>query len=71
MLSLALLTMDTWSDTVAAVICKVIEHPQKKQATIATLMGKSQSNISEALKRGGFEEVRKLEQFYRKQISLV
>ena len=67
--SMATLVMDNWSPTVASVILKMIENPNKSQEQIARLMKKSQSTISEALRRGGFEEVRKMDLYYRKQID--
>lgn len=67
LISMATLTMDNWSTIVASVIVKMIENPEKSQQDIATQMKKSQSTISEALKRGGFEEVKKMEVYYRKQ----
>lgn len=69
MLSLALLTIDDWSAVVGTVIRAKIEHPQKNQKDLAALLGKSQSTISDALKRGGFDEIMLLEEFYREQIS--
>jgi hypothetical protein len=69
MLSLALLTIDDWSAAVGKVIRAKIEHPQKSQNQLAVLLGKSQSSISDALKRGGFDEIMLLEEFYREQIS--
>ncbi len=69
MVSLATLVMDGWSATVASVILKMLENPEKSQQEIARQMKKSQSTISEALKRGGFEEVRKMELYYRLQID--
>lgn len=69
MLSLALLTMNNWSETVASVIIKIFENPDKSQLEIAQMMNKSQSSISEALKRGGFEEVKLMEQYYQKEIA--
>lgn len=69
MLNLALLTANNWSSTVAQVISTVIENPNKNQSEIATLLGKSQSTISEALKRGGYEEIMQLHLFYKKQIE--
>ena len=66
---MATLVMDNWSTTVASVILKMIENPEKSQQEIAAQIKKSQSTISEALKRGGFEEVKKMEAFYRKQID--
>lgn len=69
MLNLASLTMDNWSTTVAEAVQTAMEHAGKNQYEIAALLGKSQSSISEALKRGGFEEVKLLEAFYKKQIA--
>lgn len=63
------LVMDYWSPNVASVILKMIENPEMNQQEISVKMKKSQSTISEALKRGGFEEVKKMESFYRKQIE--
>ena len=68
-ISLATLVMDNWSTTVASVILKMMENPDKSQQEIASQMKKSQSTISEALTRGGFEEVKKMEVYYRKQID--
>lgn len=69
MLRLARLTIDTWTASVGTVIRAKIEHPRGNQNDIAALLGKSQSSISESLKRGGFDEIMMLEEFYREQIS--
>ena len=69
MLILASLAMDNWTPTVASVIVTSLEHPENSQQEIARKMKKSQSNISEALKRGGFEEVKKMEAYYRNEIN--
>ena len=69
LLSLALLTMDNWSPTVATIIKASLEHPGKSQTELATQLERSQSSLSEALKRGGFDEVVRMEQFYRQQIT--
>ena len=68
MINLALLTANSCSNTVAKVISTVIENPEKNQNDIALLLGKSQSTISEALKRGGYEEIMQLNAFYKEQI---
>ncbi len=68
-ITMATLFMDNWSPNVASVILKMIENPEMNQQDISVKMKKSQSTISEALKRGGFEEVKKMEAFYRKQID--
>lgn len=69
MLSLALLTANNWSSTVSRVIKKNIEHSDTKQKEIANLLNKSQSSISEALKRGGFEEIMNMNNYYKEQIN--
>ncbi|MBO6572590.1 transcriptional regulator [bacterium] len=71
MLALLLLTADRWSNTVAEVIKTVIEHPEKNQQEIAQILNKSQSNVSEALKRGGFEEIMNMNKFYQAKISVL
>lgn len=69
MFKLSLLTMDNWSSVVSKVIKTAIEHPGKNQKGLAKLLNRSQSNISEAFKRGGFEEMMNLNEFYVKNIS--
>lgn len=69
MLSLSLLTANNWSSTVSKVIKTAIENPEKNQKSLAKILDKSQSSISEALKRGGFEEVMSMNEFYKKNIS--
>lgn len=69
MIKLSLLTMDNWSSVVSKVIKTAIEHPQKNQKALANLLNRSQSNISEAFKRGGYEEIIHMNEFYIKNIS--
>jgi hypothetical protein len=69
MFNLSLLTTNNWSSIVSEVIKTAIENPKKNQKEIAQLLNKSQSSISEALKRGGFEEIMNMNEFYEKNIS--
>ncbi len=69
MIRLALLTVDNWSSVVSKVIKTAIEHPNKPQKDLAKRLNRSQSNISEAFKRGGYEEIITMNQFYVKHIS--
>jgi len=69
MLQLATLTMDNWLPAAAKIVCAVLEHPGANQKEIATLLDKSQSTISEALIRAGFDEVQKMIHFYRTQLA--
>lgn len=70
MLGLALLTANSWTQISAQAIATVIEHPQKKQNEIAALLGKSQSSVSEALKRGGFEEIMHMNHYFQQNFPL-
>lgn len=67
--AMAMLTADTWSPTVAEAIECAYEHPERPQTDLANLLGKSQSSYSEALKRGGFDEMKRLETYYRKKVN--
>ncbi|MDH5597876.1 MAG: SatD family protein [Cyclobacteriaceae bacterium] len=69
MLSLALLTANNWSSTVAEIIRTYLENPNNHQKDIAQILNKSQSSISEALKRGGYEEIINLNNYYKDQIK--
>lgn len=69
MFRLSLLTTDNWSSVVSQVIKAAIENPGKNQNDLAQLLNKSQSNISEAFKRGGYEEIMNMNEFYVKNIS--
>ncbi|RED93831.1 SatD family protein [Marinoscillum furvescens] len=69
LLALATLTIDHWAPGAAAVVKVAIEHPNANQQELARIMGKSQSTISEALKRAGFEEIMRMEQTFKNSIS--
>lgn len=69
MLCLYLLIADRWSVTVARIIKLSIENPNLKQKELADKLNKSQSSISEALKRGGFDEMMMMNTFYKNQMS--
>lgn len=69
MLMLALLTADNWSPTVSEIIKTAIENPEKIQKEIAEKLKKTQSTVSAALKRGGYDEILKLNQYFQYQIS--
>lgn len=68
MLGLSLYISDKWSLTVSEIVKLAIENPNLKQKELAKQLDKSQSNISEALKRGGFDEIMKMNTYYKTQI---
>lgn len=69
MLMLALLTADNWSPVVSEIIKTSIENPEEYQTELAKKLKKSQSTVSEALKRGGYDELLKLNHYFQYQIS--
>lgn len=69
MLSLSLLTANSWTPIVAEVIKTAIQNPEKNQKELARILNKSQSSVSEALKRGGFEEIMNMNKFYLAKIQ--
>ena len=68
MFSLLKLTINNWSSSVSEVIKTAIENPEENQKSLARLLNKSQSNVSESLKRGGFEEIMNINEFYKNNI---
>ncbi|NBC58073.1 MAG: transcriptional regulator [Bacteroidetes bacterium] len=69
MLCLSLLTADRWSPTVAKIIKLSIENPNLKQKERADKLNRSQSSISEALKRGGFDEMMMMNNYYKNRVA--
>ena len=64
----ALITMDSWGQISAEMVKYAIENKDTKQDKIAKISGRSQSSVSEALKRAHFAELMELENKYRMQI---
>jgi hypothetical protein len=67
-LKLALIAMDDWTPKAAEAVKLSIENDNEKQEKIAQISGKSQSSISEALKRAHFSEILELEKKYRQMV---
>jgi hypothetical protein len=68
-LRLALIAMDGWGPITAEVVKHALENQNAKQDKLAKIAGKSQSSVSEALKRAHFTEIMELENKYRNQVS--
>lgn len=65
---LALIAMDSWGQITAEMVRYAIENQNTKQDKIAKISGRSQSSVSEALKRAHFTEIIELEIRCRRQI---
>lgn len=71
MFELASLTIDNWTSAAAQLIAYALKHPDHNQQRIAKHQKTTQSNVSQGLKRGGFEELSKLLQYYHTQIEIL
>lgn len=69
MLELAQLTLNNWSSTSATLIKTTLENPDLNQNQLAEILKKTQGNISQGLKRAGFDEISKLLHYYKTQIQ--
>lgn len=70
MIDLATLTIDRWSDKTAEVMAVKLQNPSMSQKEIAEKLNKKgQGNISEALKRGGYDELNQLLNYYQETIK--
>lgn len=70
MFGLAGLAMDYWKPVTAEIIHQKLEHLDLTQRELTELMGKkSQSTISEGLKRGGYDEIESLIYYFEAQMK--
>jgi predicted XRE-type DNA-binding protein len=69
MFDLASLTMNNWTPTSCIIIKTAIETDHLNQKELARLLNKKQSNISTSLKRGGFDEIQNLLEYYQQKIK--
>lgn len=66
---LALVAMDNWTPLSATIIKLSLEHNNPTQNELARLLGKSQSSVSEALKRAQFPLILDLDHEYRRKLK--
>lgn len=69
LISLALLTINNWTPTLARTIKTAFENPELNQVALAQRLKKSQGNISEELSRSGYDEIKQLLKYYHDQVT--
>lgn len=69
MFELALLTMNNWTPTAAKLFKMALQNNHLNQQELATANNTTQSNISQGLKRAGYDEISKLMAYYKIQIN--
>ena len=65
------LTINDWSPNVALYVKASLDNPKKTQKELAVLLHKKQGNISVGLKKAGFDEIKKILNYYANQIKLI
>jgi len=66
---LAMVIADGWSPTVAKVIKTTIDKNKLTKSELAKSLNRSQSTISETLKRGGYDELININQLFENRIK--
>ncbi|WP_341215847.1 SatD family protein [uncultured Wocania sp.] len=69
MLELAQLILNNWTSTSAILIKTALENPDLNQSQLAKILKRTQGNISQGLKRAGYDEISKLLYYYETQIQ--
>lgn len=70
MFSMTDFIMATWKPVTTKIVHHKLKYPDMTQRKLAQLMGrKSQASISEGLKRGGYEEIKNLTDYFKIQIT--
>ncbi len=70
MFSMADFIMASWKPVTTEIVRHKLKYPDMTQRKLAQLMGrKSQASISEGLKRGGYDEIRSLADYFKIQIT--
>ncbi|SDX82007.1 SatD family (SatD) [Lutibacter oricola] len=62
---LAQLTMNSWTQKSSEIVKMVIENPNLNQKELAKMLNKTQSAISKNLKIAGYDEIIRMEKYYR------
>ncbi len=69
LLELALLTINGWLPATATIVSFALAHQELNQKQLAKALKKSQSSISEALSRAGYDELLKMINSYKKNLK--
>jgi len=71
MLEIMGLTINSWTQNSAFLVKEFLDNPNSTQKALAQLLNKKQSNISAGLKRGGYDEIQKIINYYTNQINVL
>ncbi|KQS39807.1 SatD family protein [Pedobacter sp. Leaf194] len=69
LIKLSLISMDSWGVVAAEMVKLALENENILQNELALLSGRTQSSVSEALKRAHFSELMEMDKLYRKKLT--
>ena len=69
MIKLSLIAMDSWGIVAAEMVKLALEHENVLQSELAVLSGRTQSLVSEALKRAHYSDLMEMDKLYRKKLN--
>lgn len=71
LIKLALIAMDSWGLVAAEMVKLALENEDAVQSELAAISGRTQSSVSEALKRAHYSEILEMDELYRKKLNLM
>lgn len=69
LIKLSLISMDSWGVVAAEMVKLALENNNLLQSELAAISGRTQSSVSEALKRAHYTEIMEMERLYRKKLN--
>jgi hypothetical protein len=69
LIKLSLIAMDSWGVVAAEMVKLALENENLLQSELAAISGRTQSSVSEALKRAHFSEIMEMDKLYRKKLN--
>jgi hypothetical protein len=69
LIKLSLISMDSWGIVAAEMVKLALENENLLQSELAAISGRTQSSVSEALKRAHYTEIMEMDKLYRKKLN--
>jgi predicted XRE-type DNA-binding protein len=69
LIKLSLISMDSWGEVAAEMVKLALENENLLQSELAAISGRTQSSVSEALKRAHYTEIMEMDKIYRKKLN--
>ncbi|RZK17108.1 MAG: transcriptional regulator [Pedobacter sp.] len=71
LIKLSLVAMDSWGVVAAEMVKLALENENVVQSELAAISGRTQSSVSEALKRAHYSEILEMDKLYRRKINQI